>query len=192
MCKSVCKNDVIDIGASTQEEFIIQMVDNAKGVVDYFGGEEKIFYINYAIDITYQCDCGSSDVPFVQDIGILASRDPVAVDRACVDLVHKSPAINNSCLDGLEIPKTDGIHEWFGYIPRYDYDKDEIDLNREGKYMDFYKIQLEAAEKLGLGTQKYNIIEINIFFWFLVTDHWSPITDNRFLLFPRLSRLSTL
>ncbi|GAH42155.1 unnamed protein product, partial [marine sediment metagenome] len=56
MCKSVCKNNVIDIGSSTREEFITQMVDNAVGVVDYFG-KDKIFYINYVIDVTWQCDC---------------------------------------------------------------------------------------------------------------------------------------
>ena len=46
MCQSVCKNNAIDIGESTSEEFILQMIDNAVGVVDFFG-KEKIFYINY-------------------------------------------------------------------------------------------------------------------------------------------------
>ena len=72
MCKSVCKNDVIDKGTSTRQEFITQMVDNAVGVVEYFG-KENIYYINYVIDVTWQCDCtGGYDVIIVSDIGILS------------------------------------------------------------------------------------------------------------------------
>ena len=52
MCKSVCKNNVIDIGRSSREDFITQMVDNAAGVIDFFG-KEKTFYINYVIDVTW-------------------------------------------------------------------------------------------------------------------------------------------
>ena len=70
MCASVCKDKIISIGDVSREDFVTQMVDNAKGVVDYFG-KNKIFYINYAIDITYQCDCtGGSDIPFVPDVGV--------------------------------------------------------------------------------------------------------------------------
>ena len=163
MCASACNEEVFQNEETIREKFIEQMIDNTLGVVEFFG-KDKIFYLNYAIDICEQCDCsGGSSVAFIQDIGILASRDPVAVDKACVDLVHKSPALPNSCLDGLNIPEKNDIHEWFGYIPRDDYEKDEINLNRDGIYQDFYKIQLNAAESLGLGTQEYNLIEITEF-----------------------------
>ncbi len=163
MCVSACNEEVFKREKIAREQFIEQMIDNALGVVEFFN-QEKIFYINYAIDITHQCDCsGGSDVNFVQDVGILASRDPVAVDMACVDLTHKSPALPNSCLDGLEIPEKNGIHEWFSYIPRFNYENNETDLNRNAEYQDFWKIQLNAAEKLGLGTKKYNLIEITEF-----------------------------
>ncbi|MHA1507215.1 MAG: DUF362 domain-containing protein, partial [Promethearchaeota archaeon] len=120
MCKSVCKNDVIDIGSSTREEFITQMVDNAAGVIEYFG-KEKIFYLNYAIDITWQCDCtGGSDIPFVSDIGILASSDPVAVDQASVDLVHLSKMNPHSILGNMGNSFKEKSHDWLSYIPRFD------------------------------------------------------------------------
>jgi uncharacterized Fe-S center protein len=159
MCKSICDKKVIDIGNSTGEQFITQLVDNAKGVVDFFG-KDRIFYVNYAIDITWQCDCGSSDVPFIPDIGILSSKDPVALDQACIDLSHKSLLSPNSVLSEVNnIPKNQA-YEWFSYIPRFD--KGNLDLNPNGKISKNWEIQLNAAEKVGLGTRDYNLIEVKI------------------------------
>ncbi|MBD3213495.1 MAG: DUF362 domain-containing protein [Candidatus Lokiarchaeota archaeon] len=160
MCKSVCKHKAVDIGTVPREQFIYQMVDNAKGVVDYFDND-KIFYINYAIDITWQCDCsGSSDVPFVSDIGILSSKDPVALDQACVDLTHASYMNQNSILGEIKSLKSSEKGTWFSYIPRYE--ENELFLNKEGISSDHWKIQLDAAERIGLGTRDYELIPIKI------------------------------
>ena len=163
MCKSVCKNNVIKMGESTREEFIIQLVDNAIGVVDFFG-KEKLFYINYAIDIVYQCDCtGGSDTPFIPDIGILSSLDPVALDQACIDLTHLSMKNPYSIFDEMEnLPIKDGRCEWFSYLPRYDSETNEMDMNFEGKESKHWELQLKAAEEIGLGSRDYNLIEVNI------------------------------
>ena len=159
MCRSICNNKVIDIGSSTGPQFITQMVDNAKGVVDYFG-KERIFYVNYAIDITWQCDCGSSDVPFIPDIGVLSSRDPVALDQACIDLAHKSPLSPNSILSKVKnLPKNSG-YDWFSYIPRFE--EGNLNFNLDGKSSRNWEIQLKAAEDVGLGTRNYNLIEVKI------------------------------
>jgi hypothetical protein len=57
----------------------------------------KVFFINYALDITPACDCyGWTDTPFVNSIGVLASLDPVAVDKACIDLMNEAPGLINS------------------------------------------------------------------------------------------------
>jgi uncharacterized protein len=57
----------------------------------------RAFFINYALDITPTCDCyGWTDTPFVNSIGILASLDPVAVDKACIDLMNEAPGLINS------------------------------------------------------------------------------------------------
>jgi len=161
MCRSICEKKVIDTGDASTEAFIIQMVDNAKGVVEYFG-EDKLYYLNYAIDITWQCDCGSSDVPFVPDIGILSSLDPVALDQASIDLVHKSSIIPNSILSKVENISHEGSNEWFSYIPRFDPESGELDLNEEGKPSRNWEIQLKAAEEIGLGSRSYNLIEEKI------------------------------
>ncbi|MBD3212106.1 MAG: DUF362 domain-containing protein [Candidatus Lokiarchaeota archaeon] len=160
MCASVCEQRVMNLGGVSREQFIHQMVDNAKGVVDYFGAE-NIFYINYAIDITWQCDCaGGSDLPFVSDIGILASRDPVALDQACVDLVHQSSINSHSIIGDIKsLPKE--TSEWFSYIPRYDDDSNELNFNQKGVPSRHWEIQLESAEEIGLGTRDYNLITIH-------------------------------
>jgi uncharacterized Fe-S center protein len=162
MCKSVCDKKAIDIGSSTREQFNIQMVDNAKGVLEYFG-REKIFFINYAIDITWQCDCGSSDVPFVPDIGILSSSDPVALDQACIDLVHDSYINPHSALADIEKFSSKKMKtDWFSYIPRYDPDTGEIDMNKPGIASKHWEIQLKTAEELGLGSRQYKLIPVEI------------------------------
>ncbi|MFX0025533.1 MAG: DUF362 domain-containing protein [Candidatus Hermodarchaeota archaeon] len=160
MCKSICDKGVIDTGSTTTEDFIYRFVDNAKGVVDYFG-KDKIFYINYAIDITWQCDCGSSDVPFIPDIGVLSSRDPVAIDQACIDLAHKSSINPNSVLSDIKTLKNNG-NDWFSYIPRFDPHSGELDFNLNGKKLMNWETQLKVAEEIGLGTRNYNLIQVKI------------------------------
>ena len=57
----------------------------------------KSFFINYAMDVTPTCDCyGWSDTSIVNDLGILASSDPVAIDKACIDLLNAAPGLANS------------------------------------------------------------------------------------------------
>ncbi len=160
MCKSICDKGVIDTGSSTTEDFIYRFVDNAKGVVDYFG-KDKIFYINYAIDITWQCDCGSSDVPFIPDIGVLSSHDPVAIDQACIDLAHKSSFNPNSVLSDIKSLKNNG-NDWFSYIPRFDPQSGDLDFNLNGKKLNNWETQLRGAEEIGLGTRNYNLIQVKI------------------------------
>ncbi|MFW9987820.1 MAG: DUF362 domain-containing protein, partial [Candidatus Odinarchaeota archaeon] len=158
MCASVCKDKVINIGTVTRDEFTAQMVDNAKGVVDYFG-KEKIFCINYAIDITYQCDCtGGSDVPFVPDIGVLASLDPVALDQATVDLIHQSSISPHSALSDIKDLPAQGPHDWFSHTPRFDPESGEMDFS--GKKSNHWELQLKLAEEIGLGTRNYNLVKV--------------------------------
>jgi hypothetical protein len=73
-----------------QVEFLESMAEAAKGIDDYMG--ERVIYINVMNNLSVDCDCDSSPaVPTMEDIGILASLDPVAVDQACVDLVYGAP-----------------------------------------------------------------------------------------------------
>lgn len=72
-----------------QNLFLEAMVDAAKSVVSYFNG--NILYINIMCNLSVDCDCCSNaEEPCMNDIGILASNDPVALDKACLDLIYNS------------------------------------------------------------------------------------------------------
>ena len=72
-----------------QDDFLESMAEAAKAVINHAG--DNILYINVANRLSVDCDCdGNPAVPKMGDIGILASLDPVALDRACVDLVFNS------------------------------------------------------------------------------------------------------
>lgn len=72
-----------------QDRFLEAMADAASSVVDYFEG--NAVYINVMKNISIDCDCdGNASAPCMQDIGILASTDPVAIDQACLDFVYNS------------------------------------------------------------------------------------------------------
>lgn len=70
-----------------QNAFLESMAEAAKAVADVNRG--KILYINVMNHLSVDCDCnGRPAAPTMADIGILASLDPVALDKACVDLVY--------------------------------------------------------------------------------------------------------
>ena len=78
-----------DWGSPSQEDFLETMAEAAKAVIDHCG--DNILYISVANNLSVDCDCDSSPAdPQMGDIGILASLDPVALDKACTDLVRSS------------------------------------------------------------------------------------------------------
>ena len=72
-----------------QDQFLEAMADAASSVVKHFAG--KIAFINIMCNMSVDCDCCAvAEDPCMKDIGILASLDPIAIDRACIDLVKNS------------------------------------------------------------------------------------------------------
>ena len=72
-----------------QDDFLESMAEAAKAVADYCG--DRILYISVANNLSVDCDCvAAPEEPKMGDLGILASLDPVALDRACVDRVRAS------------------------------------------------------------------------------------------------------
>jgi len=89
--------DVENFWGSDHDSFLESMADAAKSVVDYFKG--NIVYINVMMNMSVDCDCcAKAEDPCIADIGILASLDPVAIDKACVDLVYACDDENKSHL----------------------------------------------------------------------------------------------
>ncbi len=71
------------------DTFLESMADAALSVVRYFGG--RAVYVNVMKNLSVDCDCCAvAEDPCMKDIGILVSDDPVAIDRACLDLVYSA------------------------------------------------------------------------------------------------------
>lgn len=72
------------------DSFLESMADAASSIIDYFG-KENLAYINVMNNLSIDCDCDSNPhEPEMQDIGIFASLDPVAIDKACYDTIMNS------------------------------------------------------------------------------------------------------
>lgn len=81
--------DVEKFWDAEHDLFLKSMADAASSVVDYFKG--NIAYINVMKNMSVDCDCCAvAEDPCMQDIGVLASLDPIAIDQACLDLVYAS------------------------------------------------------------------------------------------------------
>lgn len=81
--------EVEKIWTAEHNSFLMSMADAAKSVVDYFKG--NAVYINVMKNMSVDCDCCAvAEDPCMKDIGMLISLDPVAIDKACLDLVYKS------------------------------------------------------------------------------------------------------
>lgn len=81
--------EVEKIWTADHDSFLESMADAAKSVVDYFKG--NAVYINVMKNMSVDCDCCAvAEDPCMKDIGMLISLDPVAIDKACLDLVYNS------------------------------------------------------------------------------------------------------
>jgi len=108
-------------------------------------GPEKIAYINMAIDLTPHCDCVNySDRPFVGDLGIFASWDPVAIDSACIQMTKDSEGLPNSVAmeKGVMSPG----------MPKLTSCGSAMGVSEE--------IQPNVGQKIGLGTRDYELEEV--------------------------------
>jgi hypothetical protein len=135
-CVVTCTHDAIKVswsGApkSVQEktiEFAWAIAKDKKG---------KIGAINFLMDISPDCDClGRSDASIVPDIGILASDDIVAVDRASIDLINKQPSLRNTIIPEERLQE----HDKFAVIHGVDWTH-----------------QFTFAEQIGLGSPAYEL-----------------------------------
>lgn len=100
--------DVEKFWDSDHDSFLESMADAAASVIDYFKG--NVIYVNVMKNMSVDCDCCAvAEDPCMQDIGILVSLDPIAIDQACLDLVYAS---NDPGRDHLieRIESQHGIH----------------------------------------------------------------------------------
>ena len=117
-----------------QDGFLESMAAAAQAVVNYFQRHEGIIYISVMNNMSIDCDCVDHPAPVkLEDYGILASTDPVALDQACIDIINQQKVTaKNDPTDLLNrIDRQHGIHT------------------------------IEHAAKLGLGSRQYTLIDID-------------------------------
>lgn len=133
-CLDVCDRGAVKVKLIDSMTLSERIAENAKAVVDALG--ENIGYINLLVDVIPHCDCHPhSDIPIVPDIGVLVSKDPVAIDVASVDLINEAPGISGSAFEGGSTDKFSSINPATNW-----------------------RIHIETSEKLGIGKMKYELI----------------------------------
>ncbi len=138
-CTVTCPHKAIAINWKSEADIIQEKIaEYTAGVLK--GKEGKYGFITFVNNVSPLCDCLSwNDVPIVQDIGILASKDPIAIDQAALDLINKAPGNPHSALGHLH-NETDKFRALYP----------EVD----------HTVQLAYGEKIGLGSRKYKLVTL--------------------------------
>lgn len=143
-CLGLCPTDAIEPEFSNSlDDFNKKMAEYAAAIVN----EKPQFHVSLIVDVSPNCDCHSeNDAPIVADIGMLASFDAVALDKACVDLVNAAAPLPNSQLaDHLKRdPEGCKGHDHF-----HNTTPDSG-----------WEACLEHAEKIGMGTREYELVKM--------------------------------
>jgi uncharacterized Fe-S center protein len=137
-CIGACsKNAIANNSDSGNTALSCKIAEYCKAVLD---GRPN-FHINVVNQVSPYCDChNENDAAVVSDIGIFAGFDPVALDQACIDAVNAAPGVASSVLS----ERKGGRDHFTSIHPSTDW--------RE---------QLSHAEKIGLGTTKYELITVD-------------------------------
>ena len=136
-CYFACPNNAMKIPDDASERLQIYLAHAAMTVLKKFDG--KVCFVNVIQDVTPLCDCAAqAGNPIVADVGILASMDPVAIDKASLDLIDRAELVSGVL--------TEDGPDRLGRISRFK------NVNST--------IQMRTAQKLGMGELNYQIIEI--------------------------------
>ncbi len=119
--------------------FLEKMVEYTQGVLK--NKTQKTLFINFITDVSPKCDClPYAERPIVDDIGVLASTDPVAIDQASADLVNQARGLDGTVLEKNHAPGEDKFKALFPYVE--------------------WELQLDYAQTLNLGTRDYKLIKL--------------------------------
>lgn len=142
-CIGACNYDAVqNENDSANDELNKKIAEYSKAVVD----GRPAFHINLVMDISPYCDChAENDAPILPDVGMFASFDPVALDQACADACNAQTPIPGSLLD--EHLQDEHFHDHHDHFTNTTPETN-------------WKVCLEHAEKIGLGTRAYELIKV--------------------------------
>lgn len=137
-CVRVCQSEVLSLPGD-DERFMRSLAEAAMAVLSTFE-KNKVLYINFLTEIQPECDCmPAADVPVIQDKGILLSDDIVAIEQASIDMLLNSRSLPESAAPSEGEVVRDILYE----------------IHKKPYY-----IQIEEAERLGLGSRDYELVSI--------------------------------
>lgn len=138
-CVALCRFGAAHAVYNESTEIMVKKIaEYAQAVLK----DKPHFHINFIMGVSPNCDCWTyNDLPIVPDLGIAASFDPVALDRASVDLINAAPPLAGSVMTENYYQAGD---DKFGFL----YPKTN------------WQVGLEHAEEIGIGTQEYELIRI--------------------------------
>lgn len=142
-CVALCQHDAAVVSDwDTSERLNYKIAEYSAAVLK----DKPHFHISFIMNVSPECDCWNhNDAAIIPDLGMLASADPVALDKACADLVIQSPILhgNNVLAKGHEHEDLCGCDKFHMVHPDTDW-----------------LAGLRHAEKIGLGTMDYELIKI--------------------------------
>lgn len=140
-CVAVCQFDAARVvWGESAETLSKKIAEYAMAAIN----NKPALHINFIMNVSPDCDCwGHNDVPLVADIGIAASTDPVALDKACADMVNHAPAYPGSKITPTTANDLAG--------------EDKFDLAHPSTN---WRTGLLHAEKIGMGSLDYEIIKV--------------------------------
>ncbi len=139
-CIIICPNGAIQIQWNKDiPVFMENLVEYTMGVLK--NKKDRALFLNFITNVSPACDCiAHNDAPIVRNIGIVASKDPVAIDQASADLVNSEQALPGSCLKSNLKPGEDKFRALYPKVN--------------------WEIQLDYAEKIQLGSRDYELVAI--------------------------------
>jgi hypothetical protein len=137
-CFFECEEGAINVMQRQIKRYNMRLVDTCLGVKKMFKG--KILYVNLIAKITPH-SAKFPNKPIIPDLGILASTDPVAIDKASLDLINNEWGIRGTAAEICNVlePGKNKIEAITGFDPNYTF---------------------KLAESLGLGSTTYELIEV--------------------------------
>ena len=139
-CERVCPEDAIRLDKRGEGEFQMALAEGAGAVLSTFE-PGKVLYVNFVLEVQPECDCmPMADTPVVQDQGILAGGDIVAVDQAALDMINGAMPLPGSLAEDR------GVRAGQRVLARA--------LGVDGQ------LHLDAAAEIGLGSRDYRLVEV--------------------------------
>ena len=139
-CARVCQQGAIELQSREQNEFQQALAEGAQAVLSTFA-PGKVLYLNFVLEVQPECDCmPAADTPVVQDQGIFASVDIVAVEQASLDVINRALPLPQSLAADRNVQPGERV------LART--------LGVDGQ------LHVDAAAALGMGNKEYELVEV--------------------------------